>query len=140
MLIENFDVSLLDQIAEGTDVSAVIALAFDESGKLLMIKNHRGWDFPGGHVEAGEAPEAALHREVLEEACVKIKNLRLLMSAAMERTMLFYTAELNELLPFRAEHESTARALMAPEEFIASYNGGLPQMARYAITEAQKRF
>lgn len=140
MIIESFDLSLLSRIPSGTDVSAVIALVFDEDGKMLAVKNQRGWDFPGGHVEPGETPEAALHREVLEEACAKIRNPRLFMSASMERTMLFYIAEIAELRPFTGEYETTTRTFMTPEEFIVSYDGGLPQMARYAITEAQKQF
>jgi len=37
---------------------------------LLTHVRSRGWDIPGGHLEPGETPEAAMRRELLEEAGV----------------------------------------------------------------------
>lgn len=36
--------------------------------KFVMIKNKRGWDIPGGHVEGSEKPLEAFARELTEEA------------------------------------------------------------------------
>ncbi|MGR3502318.1 (deoxy)nucleoside triphosphate pyrophosphohydrolase [Pseudaestuariivita sp.] len=60
--------------AHPTRVVLVSAVALiDRDGRVLMAQRPEGkamaglWEFPGGKVEAGETPEAALIRELHEE-------------------------------------------------------------------------
>lgn len=57
----------------------VAAIVLENSdGKILLSQRPEGksmaglWEFPGGKVEAGEAPEAALVREVREELGIEV--------------------------------------------------------------------
>lgn len=59
----------------------VVALAlFDSDGRVLMQrrpegKHHGGlWEYPGGKVEAGETPTAALVREIDEELAITVRE------------------------------------------------------------------
>jgi 8-oxo-dGTP diphosphatase len=55
------------------------AAIYDAAGRLLAAQRSRPeqyaglWEFPGGKVEPGETPEAALARECREELGVEIK-------------------------------------------------------------------
>lgn len=49
-------------------VTSVVVLARDAAGRVLLtLVRSRGWDLPGGHVEAQEDPLSAATRELLEE-------------------------------------------------------------------------
>ncbi len=54
-------------------VTVAAALICDEDGRILLARRPHGgplagkWEFPGGKVEPGESPEAALERECREE-------------------------------------------------------------------------
>ena len=58
-------------------VSIKGVLAID--GRIPLLLNERGeWELPGGRLEAGEQPEAALARELFEELNVEARVGRLL--------------------------------------------------------------
>lgn len=56
----------------------VAAALVDNDGQVLLQQRAPGrqmaglWEFPGGKVEAGELPEAALIRELMEELGIEI--------------------------------------------------------------------
>ncbi len=58
----------------------VAAALFDRAVRVLMhqrplAKHHGGlWEFPGGKVENGESPEAALARELAEELGIAVDS------------------------------------------------------------------
>lgn len=61
-----------------TEVRLVVAAALvDVDGRVLVCRRPPGrhlaglWEFPGGKVERGEAPEEALVRELREELCIE---------------------------------------------------------------------
>lgn len=63
----------------GKDILLVAACALiDVDGRVLLAKRPEGkslaglWEFPGGKVEKGETPEAALVRELEEELGIKV--------------------------------------------------------------------
>jgi 8-oxo-dGTP diphosphatase len=63
----------------GLGILLVAACALiDADGRVLVAKRPQGrpmaglWEFPGGKVEPGETPEAALIRELEEELAIRV--------------------------------------------------------------------
>jgi 8-oxo-dGTP diphosphatase len=59
-------------------VLAVGAVVVDGTGRVLLVQRGRppavgSWSLPGGRVEAGEAPEAAIVREAREETALRTR-------------------------------------------------------------------
>lgn len=55
----------------------VVAAVIVENDQVLCTRRNYGefagkWEFPGGKIESGESPEAALKREIAEELALKI--------------------------------------------------------------------
>lgn len=82
-------------------IPVVCAIIEDGAGKVLVaqrpINKHLGlkWEFAGGKVEANEAPEAALVREIKEELGCDIAIQR-----ALPRFTYDYQSALIEMIPF----------------------------------------
>lgn len=79
----------------------VVCALIERDGDVLMAQRpahkHLGgkWEFPGGKIEPGETPEAALRRELHEELGVTVTVIRPL--AAHTHA---YSAVTIELIPF----------------------------------------
>ena len=63
-------------------VQVAVAILIKPSGEYLLASRPTGkgwagwWEFPGGKIEAGETPEAALSRELQEELSVKPTDIQ----------------------------------------------------------------
>lgn len=110
-------------------ITSALALAFDGARILMTNLRQRGWDIPGGHLEPGELPEAAMRREVLEEANVLLTDVRLFgyqrirllgqvpagyRYPSPDSYQVFYLARVAELGEFTGTEEASQRALFAP--------------------------
>ena len=107
-------------------IDVVCGVIEDAGGRYLACLRPEGkhleglWEFPGGKVEAGESPETALARELLEELAVEVE-----VGAALKSVIWNYELRTIRLLPFRCkiiagqpqaiEHERIQWCL--PEQF-----------------------
>jgi 8-oxo-dGTP diphosphatase len=97
----------------------VVAAVIESDGKLLVCQRRRTgtfplkWEFPGGKLDAGESPSAALGRELREELGVPA-----VIGAEMHRTRHRY-AEMDqgiELIFFTAQVDPEAIENLAFEQ------------------------
>ena len=94
---------------------AVGAVVFDEEGRVLLVQRGRpplqgSWSLPGGRLEAGETPRAAIEREVREETGLTVRAERLVVTVVIDEEGFSYEIE-DWLCVLAGETtEATARA------------------------------
>lgn len=119
----------------------------DGSGRVLIARRpdgaHAGgfWEFPGGKIQAGETPRAALDRELAEELGIVVQSASVLLTYRHD-----YPARSVELHVFRVEHytgepcglEGQPVRWVRPEELSAAglLEADLPIVAVLAAGEA----
>lgn len=117
--------------------TAVFAFIFSEDKKTIFLMDNanreRGLDIPGGHIDAGETPIEALHREILEEVGLSVKNVsfvgcqRITKDVPEEKypdlvsCQNFYTAVFNKIETEQLEKDSLSRIEVNVDAFIAYF-------------------
>ena len=104
-----------------TQVSGYI---FNDNNELLTVKSE-AWTIPGGHPELNETKEETLKREIMEEACITIKDIKYLGAVEVIENgetyyQLRYTAKVDEMLPFKQEWEVSERKFVSLDK-LANY-------------------
>lgn len=124
-------------LQEDLPISATGAFTFTKPGHMVLTKNGRGWDNPGGHVEEGETVFEALHREIDEEIGGKIVGEPILLGHRVTRALrphrwserypprgalpiYFAFVELSET--FTARLEVTDRTVASVEDALKMYH------------------
>jgi 8-oxo-dGTP diphosphatase len=129
----------------------VAGLVTDPRGRVLLARRTEGrdlaglWEFPGGKVEAGESPEAALVRELREELGIDVELGAPFIAVPQQYPHKRLRLDVRHIARWRGElrgHEGQALAWVPPER-LPSYPmppadipvvAALLQPERYLVT------
>ena len=106
----------------GRRVGVVIARGND----ILLVRQYRmlindlAWEIPGGKVDAGETPADAAHREAIEEACLRCRDVKPLvyfhpgLDTCDNPTFMFYAEEFEEVPEENLDSREVAERVWVP--------------------------
>ncbi|MGM0828963.1 MAG: NUDIX hydrolase [Bacillota bacterium] len=124
------------QLPPREGITSVHGFCFKDDHLLLVHLNHRGWDFPGGHIEKEETPEECLKREAYEEGYVSGSHSLLGHIIVDHREnpiwdqngpyprigyQVFYRMDIDQLHEFQGKYESIERLFINPSEVAGYY-------------------
>ena len=105
-------------------VQVVAGLITDARGRILLARRTEGrdlaglWEFPGGKIETGESPEAALDRELREELGIDVEIGAPLIAVPQRYPHKRLRLDVRHIARWRGElrgHEGQALAWVPPE-------------------------
>lgn len=68
---------------------SVAAVIIDKDNRVLLLDHvlrpNSGWGLPGGFIDRGEQPDAAIKREISEETGIGLENLKLYKIRCLDR-------------------------------------------------------
>lgn len=100
-------------------IVSVGGLIENDEGKILLVKSpDRGWEIPGGQVEAGESVTDALKREVKEETGIDIEvgNLKAVHSNISKRVQPDGMSPIGSIVSFEFTGKAVSGKLTTSEE------------------------
>ncbi|MEK7664839.1 MAG: NUDIX domain-containing protein [Patescibacteria group bacterium] len=120
-------VSLISKEAtiEKNKVSAVFLIGFFDE-KIIVTRNERGWDIPGGYLKKKEELLEGLRRETEEEAGVFFTNavpFAKLSASNKNKHMVFFASNSCTLSNFIKKSDVFERDLLSVKIFIKHYYG-----------------
>lgn len=119
-------------------VSTKAALIDKNTGRVLLtILGNGKHGMPGGHVESGETPDAAITRELKEELSVDASSLirrDFWKDPRGDRMLLGYTGELSESQPIIVDGIEVIDTVWASRNDIQSGKVSIPSFKDYLLS------
>lgn len=118
--------------------ASVAAIIVNEAGEVLLLDHvlrpGSGWGIPGGFLNSGEQPEAAVRRELREETGIELTAVRLLKVRTVNRHVeILFAARSDDAAAVKSREINAARWFKAdkmPEKMSRAQKSDIEKFLR----------